>query len=376
LLKEGFAMSHYAFKTYSPDILEKIISHQHIIWGSSVRKSAAYFEWKYLKNPFYEQPLVYAALYDDRVVAIRGMFGTCWERAGGDQEIVLPSAADAGVHPAHRESGLFNELSDYAMEDLRNRGIDYVLNLSPTPSNYVVSLMTMGWNAMGFWEEMQLGGEAGAASPAGLTRLSGHARKTFGVYRRRVKKVFGIDGFRLLDKNSASFPSPMKVSNEPRPEAMAQFIEQCGDNHCLRHIRNTAYLAWRFNNPRFCYRFIFWGDKEIEGYLVLQNMVGCRQVKLVDWEGRTDEVRSKLLASAIKLGGFRNMTASSRSLDPASIGQLKDSGFVEYSRKASGYSNGLLYKRIQGDAENCAILGLDPGSNDSWDLRMIYSDGA
>ena len=126
----------------------------------------------------------------------------------------------------------------------------------------------------------------------------------------------------------------------------------------------------------FCYRFVFWGDENLDGYMVLQNTVGRRQVNIVDWEGRNPQVRSDLLEAVIGLGQFRTMGTWGATRHGPDIEALQKSGFSHANTAAASSGGRFMLKPLGPDAGNIGILGCHPLDQGNWDLRMIYSDGA
>jgi hypothetical protein len=375
-------MGNYKLQMYIPDLRKQVCAFQKRVYHSFTWRHAAYLDWKHIRNPYLEEPLIYVALHDGQVVGMRALFGTCWEAGGSKGKIVLPSASDAGIEPEHRDSGLFEDLTSYVMDDLGKRDYSHVLNLSPTPSNYVVSVMTMGWRPMGSAGKMiregNSMGSAVARAPCSSSKTMEAVREARINASRKIKKVLQVNGFVNLDRNVRSGKSPLSISRKPRPQSMAELVQQIGGDGRLRHVRDPAYFSWRFGNPRFCYRFLFWGGNNPDGYMVVQNKVGHSHVNIVDWEARTPQIRSDLLEAAIKLGQFRTMGTWGATLPGSAIEALQKAGFT-YANATAGSSNGhegrLMLKPLGPDVENSCILGRHPLEQDNWDLRMIYSDG-
>ncbi len=373
-------MGSYEFTIYAPALKREVCIHQARIWGGSLRFNEAYFDWKHLRNPCWEEPSVYLALHHGEVVGLRAMFGICWEAGSDAGTCVLPSASDAGVAEGHRNGGLYRELSAFAMEDLRRRGFHHVLNFSATPANYVVSVMTMGWKPMGSAQELVLGG-SGAATPQDAATSTRDALDWVldagRAAGRRAKRMLHIGAFGSLDRRTGGKAEPVEVSRLPRPEAMAALAAQAGDGR-LRLARDPAYLVWRFRNPRFDYRFLFHGGKTLDGYLVLQNTVGRRQVNIVDWEAPDPAVRSGLLEAALSMGRFRTMATWGASLGTEELGSFRAAGFCpveEAGGSAAGQGGRFLLKMLD-PAGDRNILGRDPLDPSSWNFRMAVSDNA
>lgn len=375
-------MSDYRLQMYTQDLHGQVCELQKHLWGSSIRLNAAYLDWKHLSNPYIEEPLIYVALYDGRVVGMRAMYGTCWEAGDYTDKTVLPCAADTVIEPHHRDSSLFQKLTNYVMDDLSTRGYSYALNFTPSAANYVVSVLTMGWRPMGSSETLtrQISSNSVVAKMIDSTSRFKIARKVQGVSRtigRKVRTAMHINAFADLDRNARTHGHPVSLSREPRPEAMADLVQRLGGDGRLRHVRNHDFFSWRFGNPRASYRFLFWGDEDPGGYMVLQNTAGQAHVNIVDWEGRDPEVRSDILEAAMNWGHFRNLSTWGATLSDSVIEMLQKAGFSPANTTADSLNRAgqFLLKPLGPDAGSENLLGRQPLEHDNWDLRMIYSDG-
>ncbi len=376
-------MSDYKLQMYTPDLLERVCELQNHLWGRSTKLNAAYLDWKHLHNPYLEVPLVYVAICNDRVVGMRSMFGTCWEAGDYKERLVLPSAADTVIAPEHRNRGLFEELTHYAMEDLDARGYSHVLNFSPSASNYVVSVMTMGWHSIGKMEIMTRQKLTDSVVACALNSASKYwiARKAVGAGRmagRLMKNAMHIDAFYALDRNARSHSHhPVSLAKKPRPQAMADLIRDLGGDGRLRQVRDEIFFAWRFENPRAHYRFLFWGGEDPDGYMILQNTVGQTTLNIVDWEGRNPKIRSDLLEAAISWGQYRSLCIWGATLPGSARETLKNASFscATKTDKPDNRRGCCMLKPLGSDAACKDILGCRPLEYNSWDLRMIYSDG-
>src|SRR5437870_4760298 len=70
--------SAYAIVRYLPKWKDQILDLQTHLWDPNRRLNAAYFEWKYERNPYGQgqEPLIYMAVFEGLVVAMRGFWVT------------------------------------------------------------------------------------------------------------------------------------------------------------------------------------------------------------------------------------------------------------------------------------------------------------
>lgn len=180
---------------------------------------------------------------------------------------------------------------------------------------------------------------------------------------------------------------PIKVGprvflrQEPLPEEMARLVERVPYDGRIRHVRDKAYFSWRFRNPIHKYWFLFWEEKELEGYLILQEYlpeVLVRSVtNIVDWEASDERVRAGLLQAALRLGHFPDLRIWGATLPADARSLLENSGFrpcVGDSGIADPQKCILVKPLEEGIPENDRMLAgrrvLDIAD---WDIRMAYS---
>jgi hypothetical protein len=162
---------------------------------------------------------------------------------------------------------------------------------------------------------------------------------------------------------------------------MAELIERIGGDGRMRHVRDQEYFAWRFQNPRAVYRFLFWEDTRLEGYLVLRRWVYTDRigVNIVDWEATNAKVRADLLQAAIHWGNFDNLTIWSSTLPDEAKRLLQITDFKELESKGNMTRDfpTVLVRPIRDEMLKGDWVLADRQLLDlaNWDLRMIYSDG-
>jgi hypothetical protein len=201
---------------------------------------------------------------------------------------------------------------------------------------------------------------------------------------RQVKKImprrFDRTVFDLLDRNGLADPgNGITVSRDPRPAAMAGLVERAGSGAHIRHVRDARYFAWRFQNPRAVYRFLFCEGTPLQGYLVLCASLGSAPgVRIVDWEGTTADVRHRLLEAALQKGAFRDMLTWAAAITEEDRLFLGNLGFQE-PQPGISQDPSMALVRCTGDDmlnEDWVEGGLRLLDLANWDLRMIYSDGS
>jgi hypothetical protein len=97
--------TNYEAVKYNPEHKKQVIELQKHLWSPDVDVNdvnAAYFEWKYERNPYMDSPFLSLALYEGRVVGMGGMFGAKWQIGNPSQTFLCPRSVDSLVAPDHR----------------------------------------------------------------------------------------------------------------------------------------------------------------------------------------------------------------------------------------------------------------------------------
>lgn len=348
---------------YSPELEPLIAQLQTHLWSPDASLNHRYFRWKYLENPALPDALVSVALSSGRAVAMRGLSGALWQVGDPDSRHPIPYADDFVVAPAHRNSGVAARVMQASLETAARHGFAFAVNLSASPITFVNSLAN-GWRSAGsfgsVWRE--------SAAAGGLIRRLGP-----------IRRLLAPSPFARLDRAKAGSGGAVVVAREPRPEAMAALIERLPWDGRIRMLRDARYLTWRFRNPLHEYRFLFWDEGRLEGFIVLQRYRMQRVdpwVNIVDLEAADDRIRSGLLSAALDLGEFPRVHAWTVGTGEGLRRALSERGFVAPpAERMRARSRGLLIRKLGGSppGDRWRLGGRDLLRIDDWDLRLAYS---
>ena len=336
----------YEIRPYTESFRDQILELQTHHWGANAERNAAYLQWKYYENPYIEEPCITLALQEDRVVGMRGMYGACWQAGEPAESFVGPCAGDVVIHPTHRGHGLFDRMMQCAEAELARRGYRYAFNLSSSATTYI-NCLKLGWEGIG-----------------SLGHVKRAARK-----RKRIAAVWG-----------SLWSAP--AADTPRPEAMAQLVRHSTRHGRIRHVRDAAYLSWRFRNPFSRYRFLFEPEApsaDLHGFLVLQHPVDePSTLHIVDWEADDPGIFAGLLERAIRSKHQRRLETWSGCASPADQSRLRQSGFSDargrgfiFSARPTVLVRELETQRSDPVQPPLGRIALD---RDQWDVRMVFSD--
>jgi GNAT superfamily N-acetyltransferase len=372
----------YDVVPYEPELEPEIVRLQQHFYRDAAR-SAAYFRWKYAENPFLDQTILQLAVSAGRVVAMRGMFGAVWQVDDPSTRHLLPCADDFVVDPEHRNRGVARLVLEATVAEGARRDLRFALSFSAGPVTYVNSLAT-GWRAVGSYRTVQR--ERPSKGPPRWIR------QVTGRWLRRLRLRGALDRVRSslpaasrgpfdrLDRASRH-DGRISLSRVPRPQDMAALIARLPWDGRIRHVRDAAYLAWRFRNPMREYRFLFCDDGGLQGYLVLQRSLlddaDPELVNVADWEAADGHVAAALLRAALDRGGFVCVQAWSIGIASERRDVLDAHGFVPAEESGiRARSRGLLVRRLADADERWSLGSRDLLRIDDWDLRMLYSMSA
>lgn len=386
----------YEIIRYSPAFEREIIELLAPMWGTDMALTTAYFEWKHCQNPYVDEPIFYLCLYDGRVVGVRACFGARWQLDQLGQYVNCLADADAIVHPDHRRRGLLTKMTLAALEDLHTSDFEYIITLSANRYSSAAN-RKMGWRNVGYFDTAYRHRSKQPDTEKSQSAFRNSLRKVPfvpAVYRQMRSYVNGKPDpssqppapFFNLDKNYIQSGKQkfehITIENFPRSEAMADLINRIGDHNRFQHIRDQEFFSWRFRNPLSTYRFLFWSERQLEGYLILQSPVlKSGTVSIVDWEASNQHTRAGLLKGAIDLGGFNKLFIWSISLSDENKKLLSDAGFEFKDPSGDEEKDAdlphILIRPVQeiDTQDGWMFEGNNLMDLSNWDLRAIYADG-
>ncbi|HEU5307094.1 MAG TPA: GNAT family N-acetyltransferase [Acidimicrobiia bacterium] len=107
--------------------------------------STEFLEWKHLQNPFGDSPM-WLALDGERIAGFRAFLR--WEfTAGGDRVVRAVRAVDTATDPDYQGRGIFTLLTQTAIGELPDLGVEMIFN---TPNEKSLpGYLKMGWSEVG-----------------------------------------------------------------------------------------------------------------------------------------------------------------------------------------------------------------------------------
>ena len=385
-----------------------MIKLQAHLWGQDQATRAAYLKWKYDENPYADDTYIYLAFCDKQLVGMVGAYGVKWQIGDPGQTFPGLCFADLVIHPRHRQRNLFPKLMGYALNDLSNTSYAYTLDLSAAP-HVALSLLMQGWRSMFIQTASRTiehasqsalveNGQESSRFAAVYRQIYCHLdklpllvptyrwlrRHTYDLVARQVTET--RRAFVDLDGNADRHQINCRVSlsKTARSRAMAELSKRVGYDGRIRHVRDEQYFSWRFQNPLSEYRFLYWDNGRLDGYLVLYGKVyppGNDEVTyIVDWDAINEDVWHDLLRAAIQWGNFNYISIWSATLSADVKNLLRKAGFAFKDKTGSATRDirgeNILVKSVNQTVQqpDWKLGGRDLLDPTNWDLRTIYSD--
>lgn len=109
-----------------------------------IPRTAEFWDWKHRRNPFGES-LGRVASAPTGLAAMRAFMR--WNWTTGNRTVAAVRAVDTATHPDFRRRGLFRRLTERALQDCADAGIEFVFN---TPNDKSLpGYLKMGWRRVG-----------------------------------------------------------------------------------------------------------------------------------------------------------------------------------------------------------------------------------
>ncbi len=356
---------------------------QRHLWSPDLDVNDAYFAWKYERNPSLSEPLAILVLDGDRVVGMRGAFGSPWVVEPAGHPLQALCAGDAVVAPDHRGRGLATRITEALASEAHRRGWNLLINTSSGGAVRHLSLKS-GWREVGEIRPLALWWEVRDPVPPErfehLSSLLSLAARLRGRPSRAHEPLLRLD--RRVRRAGMKPGSAVSVSREPLPQQMAALAASVPARGTIRERRDASFFEWRFSNPLCSYRFFFLAEGQpgqLAGYAVLhahgpEHDTG---INLVDWEASTPEALTVLLEAIRHVARNERITTWPTGADPRLVAVLAENGFRSApAPEPPAVRPALLVLPLRETEtiESREVGGADPLKLENWDLRMTASD--
>jgi len=373
--------AQYRVVTYRAEYRAQVLEVQKDLWGPHTELNAAYLDWKHVHNPYVSEPLIYLAMHGERVVGMYSFVGAKWEFGSPRQTLVLPLASDVVIAPDHRNRGLVSLVRKAALKDLAEKCYSYVLSMGTRPT-VLMSSIRAGWQSVGSLRPVGCTVTQRKSLPH-LRALVKKSRLAVSVYRKLCNPVWKSppNQFDLLDRigdqRNGKLGDHVSIGKVPRILEMTRLRSRLDKDSRIRHVQDEGYYAWRLQNPRSNYRFLFWDDAELQGYVVLRATayLDVEPIGVIDWGATSEKAQAELLQAAIQLTCGQTLVTWSATLTERERSILEAAGFESLPQAIIKYPWVAAVRPVREEMLNQEWrLGdqplLDIGN---WDFRMLHS---
>ncbi|HAH38893.1 MAG TPA: hypothetical protein DEQ87_05275 [Algoriphagus sp.] len=111
---------------------------------SLLPKSIEFWRWKHLDNPFGPSPVLLAE-ENGELAGVRAFLK--WEFSQGSEIYKCGRAVDTAVHPNHQKKGIFTQLTQSLLDQVKQENYDLIFNTPNTKS--LPGYLKMGWKKWG-----------------------------------------------------------------------------------------------------------------------------------------------------------------------------------------------------------------------------------
>lgn len=332
-------------------LLDRAADVRTRVWGATTEVNRDYLVWKYTRNPYFAEPLVQFAVYEDDVVGMYGSMGTCWELRG--DRYVLGHGGDFLVDPRFRRQGVARRLQQAYIAALRARGLGIAFSFSGG-SMGTATAVAGGWHVVAMLDALEW---AKGRWPLVVAQASRRGHRL--IRRMRTPAV------NPLSTVTGTEDGQVELLGRDGFDRMARVASLAPTTERLRHVRDDEYFRWRLANPLSRYRVL----ASQNSYVVLQSSKPGSQVNLVDW--RAVDAPSLASVLSVALRQIRSLRVWGFSVDPELRSVLESFGSVVAVR---GPSPSFTMRAVTDDPQGAYLAGLKLNEPLSWEPRMLDSD--
>lgn len=126
-----FSTMNITIKPYSQDYDKQCADLEQYLWKEDEKGREIRFDWAYTHCPVHEKPLcVIAVNEDEELVGFRGYFLNKYKI--GNEEFLVAQLSDTVVSDKARRQGIFQKMTNFSLDYLKDSGVSLIINLSPS----------------------------------------------------------------------------------------------------------------------------------------------------------------------------------------------------------------------------------------------------
>lgn len=257
--------SPYTVRDYGPDDEAAVVGLLRLSLGEggSFARTAEFFRWKHLHNPFGASQMLLAA--GGEMLGLRAFLR--WRFRTPQTVVRAVRAVDTATHPGYRRMGIFSRLTKASLERARSDGVHLIYN-TPNPQS-MAGYLKLGWQAVG--------------RPRLLVRVLNPLRLPLGALRQRGGRLAppDVSGFFRLPPRSVED----LLAHSEHLERILGFDDELSSGG-IRTDRSLPFLRWRYAAPPSPQYFALWtGATPLTGVLIFRPNIrrGLREIMLCEF---------------------------------------------------------------------------------------------
>lgn len=365
------------------DHIDQIARLKTINWGLDFDVFRSYAKWNYLDRPHSKPPLIYFVRVGEEIVAMRGAYETTWQVKNAPTRFNALCSADLLILQEYRNKGLYKEFANYVMDDLCKMGVQHYFSFTATPLNAMISL-SIGWKAIGKINIMKKQFRTNRSKAISLAKNIAGPRAIkllkkagLNLILKRRRKDNSQRNDEIYHRARMQFPSRISLENTPRPLEMSRLVDSTLPKDKITLVRDESFFQWRYNNPLSKYRFLYWYDDGLKGYLVLQSHLysieSLGTYNIFELEATDSSIKIELLNAMTSIMNDVSISVWTNMLDQVSYEFLESKGFKEENsaKSVKEHSRTILIRPIGKHDEKIEFQGLNLLDADNWDFKMI-----
>lgn len=235
----------YEIRSFRPDDREPYLDLYERVFGE---RREAYFDWRFVDNPYVASPPIQVATTDDELVG--GRSSLVLPMSVGRKRVLTIVQVDPMVHPDHRGQGLFSRMVESVYDQYASTDVGISIGF---PSDAVRSALER------MAERLSITAGVVDAFPQYYriqrpTALVGDDEKAVrGLAKLAAPVAGGYLGARdRLAERVADHDVVVERYDDP-PVTLLSDLAGPGDPDGIHAVRDEEFYRWRFDNPRYEY---------------------------------------------------------------------------------------------------------------------------
>lgn len=222
-------------KPYSQEYAKQCADLEQHLWKEDLNEREIRFDWAYSHCPVHEKPLCVIAVNEkNEVLGFRGYFLNKYKI--GNEEFLVALLSDTVVSDKARRQGIFQKMTNFSLNYLKDNDASLIINLSPSWPPYY------GYKKINFTD-----------------LCSFHSKYKFGIRSILEEKLFRKD--RSLWRNRKEIMTSFGESTYHIASSINQsVIMQVEQLVCTTHIHSSLspdFIQWRIARPGKHYVFAY-----------------------------------------------------------------------------------------------------------------------